>query len=166
MSSGVAGRLNGTLGMPTHTSVPSGRSICKLCSYARTLFAVQITPWAPSPEVRLLTSSTMSTSLKLRKCLAPSDRHNSLFFSPLGNVSSKFQPGLDRMRFSNEAYLSIARTFRPFFAAICTPLLTPGQRNTLIFSVCTVNLNAHVSETTSRTKNGNPIPWARFCLHD
>lgn len=87
MSNGVAGNLKGTLGIPTQTSVPRGRSICMLCSYARSPLAVQITAWAPSPEVEALTASTISTSEKSKNSAAPSERQSCFFFSPLQNVS-------------------------------------------------------------------------------
>lgn len=43
ISSGVAGSLKGTLGIPTQTSTPKWRKIPRLCIYAASLFAVQMT---------------------------------------------------------------------------------------------------------------------------
>lgn len=60
ISNGVAGNLKGTFGIPTQTSTPRGRNICKLCSYARSPLAVQITACAPRPEVKVLVAVTVS----------------------------------------------------------------------------------------------------------
>lgn len=122
MSNGVAGNLNGTLGMPTQTNTPRGRSICRLCSYARSPLAVQITACAPSPDVKDFTAATMSTSEKSRNSVAPSDRHNPLFLGPLWCHLLVACFGWTPYKNNGIAYLSIARTLRPFLAAICTPL--------------------------------------------
>jgi hypothetical protein len=82
ISNGVAGNLNGWFGIPTQTSVPRGRSICILCSYARSPLAVQMTAWTPKLVI-FLTACTMSTSRKSRNSVAPSEKQSCFFFSPL-----------------------------------------------------------------------------------
>lgn len=63
ISKGVAGNLNGTLGIPTHTKTPKLRSIFILCVYAGSLLAVQMTAWAPNPDVKAFTSRSTSSVL-------------------------------------------------------------------------------------------------------